>query len=43
MPNHYGGIALDELRAAVKDFFAAALEGKPVPNPPKIRRLRTAR
>ena len=33
------GIALDELRVASKEFFAVALEGKPVPPPPKIRRL----
>ena len=43
MPNHHGGIALDELRVAVKGFFAVALEGKPAATPPKIRRLRNAR
>ena len=40
LPSHHMGIALGELRDALKDFFAVALEGHPVPSPPKLRRLK---
>lgn len=41
MPPEYRGIALGELREALKEFFAAALDGSgaPLPAPPKLRRL----
>jgi predicted metal-dependent hydrolase len=40
LPKHHMGIALGELRDALKDFFAVALEGGPIPSPPKLRRLK---
>jgi uncharacterized protein len=40
LPARHMGIALGELRDALKDFLAIALEGSPVPSPPKLRRLK---
>jgi hypothetical protein len=40
LPPHHLGIALGELRVALKDFFAIALEGGSLPSPPKLRRLK---
>jgi predicted metal-dependent hydrolase len=37
-PSEHMGIALGELRDALKDFFALALNGAAIPAPPKIRR-----
>jgi len=33
------GIALGELRDALKNFFAIALNGGPIPPPPKLHRI----
>ena len=38
LPPEHMGLALGELREALKDFFAVALEGGTIPPPPKIRR-----
>ena len=40
LPSHHIGIALGELRDALKDFLAVALEGGPIPSPPRLRRLK---
>ncbi|HLI80348.1 MAG TPA: DUF309 domain-containing protein [Candidatus Binataceae bacterium] len=39
LPDEHMGIALSELRDALRTFFAVALNGESVPNPPKLRRL----
>jgi predicted metal-dependent hydrolase len=39
LPSEHMGIALGELRDALKDFIAIALSGESVPTPPKLRRL----
>ena len=39
LPSEHMGIALGELRMALKDFFAIAARGETLPNPPKLRRL----
>jgi predicted metal-dependent hydrolase len=39
LPSEHMGIALGELRDALKEFFAIALSGEPVPVPPKLRRI----
>lgn len=39
LPIEHMRIALGELRDALKDFFAIALKGGPIPAPPKLRRL----
>ena len=39
LPSNHMGIALEDLRHALRDFFAVALEGEPAPPPPKLRRL----
>jgi uncharacterized protein len=39
LPSEHMGIALGDLRDALKDFFAIALEGESIPAPPKLRRL----
>lgn len=39
LPAAHMGIALGELRAAVGEFIAAALAARPLPPPPRIRRL----
>lgn len=39
LPAEHMGIALGELRDALKAFFAVALKGESVPNPPKLRRV----
>jgi predicted metal-dependent hydrolase len=39
LPAEHMGIALGELRDALKTFFAVALNGGPTPAPPKIRRI----
>ena len=38
LPSEHMGIALGELRDALKDFFAVALSGATIPPPPKLRR-----
>ena len=39
LPSEHMGIALGKLRDALKDFFAIALGGEPVPIPPQLRRI----
>lgn len=39
LPSEHMGIALGELRDALREFFAVALTGAPLPPPPKLRRL----
>ncbi len=39
LPPEQMGLALGELREALKDFIAKATNGEPLPNPPKLRRL----
>ena len=39
LPSEHLGIALGELRDALKEFFAIALSGGPLPPPPKLRRV----
>jgi uncharacterized protein len=39
LPREHMGIALGELRDALKDFIAIAMRGEALPNPPKLRRL----
>jgi predicted metal-dependent hydrolase len=39
LPPHHHRIALAELRDELERFFAVALDGRPVPAPPKIRRV----
>jgi predicted metal-dependent hydrolase len=39
LPSEHMGIALGELRDALKDFFVVALKGEIVPPPPKLRRI----
>jgi predicted metal-dependent hydrolase len=38
LPSEHMGIALGELRDALKDFFAVALNSGAIPPPPKLRR-----
>ena len=38
LPPEHMGIALGELRDALKDFIATALTGVTLPDPPKLRR-----
>jgi len=38
LPSEHMGIALGELRDALKDFFAVALNSGTIPAPPKLRR-----
>jgi predicted metal-dependent hydrolase len=38
LPSQHMGIELGELRDALQDFFAVALEGGAIPPPPKLRR-----
>ena len=40
LPSHHMGIALGELRDALKSFFAIALEGGSLPSSPTLRRLK---
>jgi predicted metal-dependent hydrolase len=37
LPPEHMELALGELRGALKEFFAIALNGAPLPEPPKIR------
>jgi predicted metal-dependent hydrolase len=39
LPREHMGIALGELRDALKEFFAFALNGDAIPSPPKLRRV----
>ena len=39
LPRAHMGLALGELREGLKEFFAVALEGGPLPPPPKLRRI----
>ena len=39
LPRMHMGIALGDLRDAMREFFAIALQGEPLPSPPKIQRL----
>ena len=39
LPSAHMGIALGELRDALKEFFAIVLSGEALPTPPKLRRL----
>jgi predicted metal-dependent hydrolase len=39
LPAEHMGIALGELRAALKNFIAIAARGETLPIPPKLRRL----
>ena len=39
LPREHMGIALGELRDALKEFIAIAMRGEPLPNPPKLRRI----
>jgi len=39
LPREHMNIALGELRDAVKEFVDAAVAGRPLPNPPQLRRL----
>ena len=39
LPAEHMGIALGELRDGLKAFFAVALKGESVPDPPKVRRI----
>jgi predicted metal-dependent hydrolase len=39
LPSEHMGIALGELRDALKEFFGVALSGESVPIPPKLRRI----
>jgi uncharacterized protein len=38
LPSEHMGIALSELRDALKQFFVIALKGEKIPRPPKVRR-----
>jgi len=39
LPREHMGIALGELRDALKEFIDAAVGGRPLPTPPTLRRL----
>ena len=39
LPSEHMGIALGELRDAMREFFAVALTGAPLPPLPKLRRI----
>ena len=39
LPSEHMGIALGELRDAVKEFVDAAVSGRPLPIPPQLRRI----
>jgi hypothetical protein len=39
LPPEHMGLALGELREALKDFIAKATNGEPLPTPPKLRRI----
>ena len=39
LPSEHMGIALGELRDALKEFFGVALSSESVPIPPKLRRI----
>ena len=39
LPREHMGIALSELRDALKSFIEAAVANRPLPYPPKLRRL----
>jgi uncharacterized protein len=39
LPREHMGVALGELRDALKEFIAKATSGEALPNPPKVRRL----
>ncbi len=38
LPSEHMGIALEELRDGLKEFFAIALKGEKLPQPPKVKR-----